>query len=145
MPDLEIVLSEIQFGLKDLKQVAKHTIKAAAGFTIWLLEGEVGAGKTTLVKAIAEELGVTETVSSPTFSIVNEYTAGSKPIYHFDFYRLKKEEEAYDIGVDEYLDSGNLCWIEWADKIPSLLPEKYFTIKLEVTDPHSRRIHYARH
>jgi tRNA threonylcarbamoyladenosine biosynthesis protein TsaE len=137
--------SIMRFGLLELPQVAKEVVRNGGDHTVWLLEGEMGAGKTTLLKAIASALGVKETVSSPTFSIVNEYALNGKPIYHFDFYRLKNEMEAYDIGVNEYFDSGNLCWVEWSEKIPTLLPKNYFKIKLEVTDPHTRTIHYVSH
>ena len=92
----------------------------------------MGAGKTTLIKAGCRELGVLNTVQSPTFSIVNEYlTDVGETIYHFDCYRLKNGTEAYDIGVEEYLDSVNLCLIEWPDKIAELLPDKF--IKISIT------------
>jgi tRNA threonylcarbamoyladenosine biosynthesis protein TsaE len=134
------------FGLSELENISKEILNVAGESKIWLIDGEMGAGKTTLVKAVAKELGIKQTVASPTFSIVNEYTdQKGKPIYHFDFYRLKNETEAYDIGVNEYFDSGNLCWVEWSEKIPTLLPKNYFRIVLEVNDPHTRTIHYARH
>lgn len=134
------------FGLNELKNISKEIVESAEGLTIWLLEGEMGAGKTTLVKAIAKELGIEETVASPTFSIVNEYKAdNNQPVYHFDFYRMKNETEAYDIGTNEYFESGNLCLVEWPEKIPSLIPDHYFKIKLEINDPQSRTIYYARH
>jgi tRNA threonylcarbamoyladenosine biosynthesis protein TsaE len=134
------------FHLKDLSIVSKETIAAGQGLSIWLLEGEMGAGKTTLVKAIGRELGIKETVASPTFSIVNEYqTADGQTIFHFDFYRLKNETEAYDIGVNEYFESGNLCIIEWPEKIPTLIPDHYLRIKLEINDSQSRTIQYARY
>ncbi len=117
----------------------------AKDLNIWLLEGEMGAGKTTFVKEIVKELGTTATVTSPTFSIVNEYELSNQYIYHFDFYRLKNEAEAYDIGVNEYFESGNLCLVEWPDKIPSLIPPHFFKIKFEINDPLTRTIHYVRH
>jgi tRNA threonylcarbamoyladenosine biosynthesis protein TsaE len=134
------------FSLIEIEGISKEIVKAAQGLNVWLLEGEMGAGKTTLVKEIAKELGIKETVSSPTFSIINEYKAESgKPVYHFDFYRMKNETEAYDIGTNEYFESGNLCLVEWPEKIPTLIPNHYFKIELEITDPQSRTIHYARH
>lgn len=96
-----------------------------------LFEGEMGAGKTTFIKAICHELGVTDYVSSPTFSIVNEYLTGSgQPVYHFDFYRINDEQEALNIGVFDYFDSGNLCLIEWPTKIPNLLPDHYLLVTI---------------
>lgn len=117
--------------LDELPQVAKKIIKFANSQTILLLNGEMGAGKTTLCKAICAELGVIDRVSSPTFAIVNQYlTKSQKTIYHFDFYRLKDETEALAIGIDEYFDSGCLCLIEWASKIPALIPENYLEITI---------------
>jgi tRNA threonylcarbamoyladenosine biosynthesis protein TsaE len=134
------------FGLQDLSNVSKDVIKSAEGLTVWLLTGEMGAGKTTLAKSICRELSVKEVVSSPTFSIINEYkTSQGKSIFHFDFYRLKSEVEAYDIGVNEYFESGNICLVEWAEKIPSLIPDHYFEITLQMSDPTSRAINYGRH
>jgi tRNA threonylcarbamoyladenosine biosynthesis protein TsaE len=134
------------FGLNELESVSKEIVKAAQGLSVWLLNGEMGAGKTTLAKAICRELTVKDMVSSPTFSIVNEYrTSSDQPVFHFDFYRLKNEEEAYDIGVHEYFETGNICLVEWSEKIPSLLPEHFLEIKLEVNDSQSRTIHYGRH
>jgi tRNA threonylcarbamoyladenosine biosynthesis protein TsaE len=107
--------------------------------SIVIFEGEMGAGKTTFIKAICKELGVTETVSSPTFSIVNEYeTTSGKRLYHFDFYRIEQEQEALDIGTLEYFDSGNLCLIEWPTKIPNLLPEHYLLVTITAT-PNGKR------
>ena len=94
----------------------------------------MGAGKTTLIKAICVALGVTDATSSPTFSIVNEYEGGDgKPVYHFDFYRLKKSSEAFDIGFPDYAASGNWCFIEWPEQIAEFLPDDVVEIKLQVT------------
>ena len=129
------------FTVDDLEIVVKDLIEAAGDRTVWLFNGEMGAGKTTLIKAICKSLGVHSVMTSPTFSIVNEYE-GRDVIYHFDCYRLKNEEEAYDIGVEEYLDSGRLCLIEWPEKIASLLPMERFEINLEIESNTQRRIHY---
>ena len=119
------------FDLEEISKVAGEVITICGDETVWLFDGEMGAGKTTLIKAVCQELGVLNTVQSPTFSIVNEYlTETGDIIYHFDCYRLKNRTEAYDIGVEEYLDSGNLCLIEWPDKIAELLPEKFITISI---------------
>ena len=134
------------YRLNELTDVAAELTRAAEGLTVWLVNGEMGAGKTTLVKAICKHILVKEVVSSPTFSIINEYrTEVGQPVFHFDFYRLKKETEAYDLGVNEYFDSGNLCLVEWSEKIPSLIPDHYLNIQIENIDSHIRSIHYARY
>lgn len=121
------------YKIEDLPTIAKQVIALAQNKTIWIFEGEMGVGKTTLIKAICRELGVQTSVQSPTFSIVNEYlTDIGKTIFHFDFYRLKNEVEALDFGIEEYFDSGNICLLEWAEKIESLLPEECFRIKIEL-------------
>lgn len=146
MGDVVFDVVKRTFGLTETEGISREIVKAAQGLDVWLLEGEMGAGKTTLIKAIARELGIKDTVASPTFSIVNEYRAtNDQPVYHFDFYRMKNETEAYDIGANEYFDSGNLCLVEWPEKIPSLIPDHYFKIKLEINDPQSRTIYYVRH
>jgi len=106
----------------------------------FLFYGEMGAGKTTFIKAFCAALGVEDTVSSPTFSIVNEYHYPQGIIYHFDFYRLKNQTEALDLGLEEYLDSGNYCLIEWPEKIPDLLPENYVHISLKVRPDQQRKL-----
>lgn len=133
------------FALDDIDGVAKDLLAASAGDTIWLFFGEMGAGKTTLIKAICRALGVHSPMTSPTFSIVNEYVADDgRVVYHFDFYRLKNEEEAYDIGVEEYLDSGRYCFVEWPERVPSILPEARFEVHIDIESPTLRRIHYEK-
>ena len=100
----------------------------------------MGAGKTTLIKSLGGCLGATENVTSPTFSIVNEYIGTGNKIYHFDFYRLKDQTEALDMGYEEYFYSDAYCFIEWPEKIPDLLPEHYISIKINVTGDNSRQI-----
>lgn len=117
--------------LSEIKKVAEEILKATEYRKIVLLNAEMGAGKTTLVKEIALILGVSENVSSPTFSIVNEYH-GNEVIYHFDFYRLEDEDEAYDFGIEEYFDSGNLCLLEWPEKISNLLPSEEECLKVDI-------------
>lgn len=126
--------------LNDLVIVAQSIIKHSSNKKIVLLNGEMGVGKTTLVKAIAKLLGVEENVSSPTFSIVNEYH-GNEVIFHFDFYRLEEEEEAYDFGIEEYFDSGNLCLLEWPEKISNLLPSSNLCLDVQITLKNNRRIY----
>jgi tRNA threonylcarbamoyladenosine biosynthesis protein TsaE len=146
MPDVVSANQGIAFSQSEISEVARKLIKDGNGLSVWALHGEMGAGKTTLVKALVAALGVNETTGSPTFSIVNEYRAANdKPIYHFDFYRIRNESEAFDIGTDEYFDSGNLCMVEWPEKIPSLLPANHFEIQLEIIDQQSRLIRYRKH
>jgi len=132
-------LKEIRFNsLADLPQLAGQLIKLAGKKKIFLFEAPMGAGKTTIIKAVCKELGATEHVTSPTFSIVNEYLGKDGPLYHFDFYRLKNEQEAYDLGYEEYFYSGNYCFVEWPQKITSLLPGDAFTIHIEIDKDQSR-------
>lgn len=126
--------------LNDLVIVAQSIIKHSSNKKIVLLNGEMGVGKTTLVKEIAKLLGVEENVSSPTFSIVNEYH-GNEVIFHFDFYRLEEEEEAYDFGIEEYFDSGNLCLLEWPEKISNLLPSSNLCLDVQITLKNNIRIY----
>lgn len=127
--------------LSELPEVAKKLIEFAENEKIWLFDGEMGAGKTTLIRALCEELKVLGNTQSPTFSIVNEYhTQNHQLIYHFDCYRLKDIYEALDIGIEEYLDSGNLCFIEWAEKIEPLLPEKHLKISILALDENRREL-----
>ena len=110
--------------LSELSKVAKELISLFGKSKVVLFYGHMGAGKTTFINVLCKELGIVGDTSSPTFSIVNEYLIESQEtIYHFDFYRLKSEMEAYDLGYEDYLYSGNLCLIEWPEKIASLLPE----------------------
>ena len=123
---------EIQFKLDEINQVAQKII-AQKPHKVILFHGEMGAGKTTLIKALSKTLGVADATSSPTFSLVNEYEADNGDlVYHFDVYRLNSEAEAYDMGIDEYLYSGEWCFIEWAEKIPSLIPSEHSTVTLKV-------------
>jgi tRNA threonylcarbamoyladenosine biosynthesis protein TsaE len=133
------VLLNIQ-SLSELPSAASAILNTADNHRIFLFYGDMGAGKTTLIKALCEKLGVVETVTSPTFSIVNEYRGKTEKIYHFDFYRLKNETEALDLGYEEYFYSGAYCFIEWPDKIHSLLPDHFISIKIEVTGDNSRQI-----
>ncbi|HQF28674.1 MAG TPA: tRNA (adenosine(37)-N6)-threonylcarbamoyltransferase complex ATPase subunit type 1 TsaE [Bacteroidia bacterium] len=108
--------------LEQLPEVAAELLQFASSQKIFCLHGEMGAGKTTFVKELSKTLGVSDEVQSPTFSIVNEYKAASgDPVFHFDFYRLKRLEEAYDIGYEDYVFSGHYCFIEWPEKVESLL------------------------
>lgn len=112
----------MNYTLVDISSIARHILNNAKS-NVLLFYGEMGVGKTTLIKEIVKELGVKDITSSPTFSIVNEYEGNNGKIYHFDFYRLESEDEAYDIGLEDYLYTDNLCLIEWPEKIKNLLPD----------------------
>lgn len=130
----------------DLAKIAAWIIEEGKDYNLWLFEGEMGAGKTTLIKAISKALAIVDTVSSPTFSLVHEYRdKQNETFYHFDFYRLNRESEAIEIGVDEYFSSGELCFVEWASKIPSLLPDRYLKITIQSIDANTRKIELTRH
>ena len=123
--------------VEQLSEVSDYLLSMRNEADIIAFYGAMGAGKTTLIKNLCHRMGVTDEVNSPTFAIVNEYvTDEGESVYHFDFYRIKKIEEAYDIGFENYFDSGNLCLIEWPEMIEPLMPEKYIRveIRLSVTD-----------
>ncbi len=131
---------EIIFPLAEIDAVAEK-ILAENPKKILLFNGSMGVGKTTLIKSLAQKLGVTDATSSPTFSLVNEYQINDNQyIYHFDVYRLKNEMEALDMGIDEYLYSGNWCFIEWPENIPNLIPEEHSTITIEQLPDGKRRL-----
>ena len=118
--------------LEDLPSVAKAILAEYPDERIFAFYGDLGAGKTTLIKAFCHSLGVGQDVTSPSFAIINEYDAGGIDlVYHFDFYRIKKLVEALDIGFEEYLDSDNYCFIEWPEKIEELLPDSYVYISVD--------------
>lgn len=125
---------EIRFtATGELDRVARQVLEACGEKRVLAFYGEMGAGKTTLIKVMCSALGVTGTTSSPTFSIVNEYESGNgEPVYHFDFYRVKKSAEAFDIGFPDYAASGHWCFIEWPERIEEFLPADVINIKLEV-------------
>ncbi|WP_343530804.1 tRNA (adenosine(37)-N6)-threonylcarbamoyltransferase complex ATPase subunit type 1 TsaE [Pedobacter sp.] len=130
--------------LEELPKVAQALLNYANDQNFFIFEGEMAAGKTTFIKAFCKALGVTDVVSSPTFSIVNEYESNHGPVYHFDFYRLKNLQEAYDIGYEEYFYSGNYCLVEWPSKVEELLPEGYIKIQITVTDNEQRLFEFSK-
>lgn len=136
-------MKQIQISsIDDLQKAAKEFISNIGSNKVFAFYGKMGAGKTTLIKAICEELEVTDTVASPTFAIVNEYRTkdNNEPIYHFDFYRIKQLSEVYDMGYEDYLYSGNLCFIEWPELIEELLPEGTMKVNIETTEEGERII-----
>lgn len=140
---MEAESSSLSYSVEELPEVASQLLKAAGSERIWLFDAAMGAGKTTLIKQLALHLKVQDNVSSPTFGIVNEYLDGQgKSIYHFDCYRLKDEEEALDIGIEEYFESGAYCWIEWPTQIEGLLPEHFFYIQINITSENTRQLTY---
>lgn len=118
--------------------IAKEILSDYPQTRIFCLYGNLGAGKTTFIQSLCKVLGVTEAVTSPTFSLVNEYEGNNCIIYHFDFYRIKSEEEAYDMGYEEYFYSDAYCFIEWGEKIPNLIPDEAVSISIEVGEKAKR-------
>ena len=119
--------------LDELPSVARQVIAYCKDEPIWLFNGRMGAGKTTLIKEIASQMGVEDLVSSPSYSMINEYVdKDGKAYYHFDFYRVEDPAEALDLGVEEYFYSGNYCWVEWAEKISSYIPDKFVQVDIDV-------------
>ncbi len=126
--------------LEDLPAAAAWLLQQANDKRVFIFKAPMGAGKTSFIKVICEQLGVADATSSPTFSIVNEYSSPHGPVYHFDFYRLKDEQEAYDLGYEEYFYSGDYCFIEWPEKIPNLIPEDAIEVSIQVDDQFRRHI-----
>ena len=125
---MKIIINDLQH----IHDAAKTFINNMPGGRVYAFYGKMGAGKTTCIKALCEELGVEDVITSPTFALVNEYTSGEgDPIYHFDFYRIKKLEEVYDMGYEDYFYSGNLCLLEWPELIESILPDD--AVKVTIT------------
>ncbi len=127
--------------LSGIRQAAKEFIAHIGDRKIFAFYGKMGVGKTTFISAVCEELGVSDVINSPTFAIVNEYLSGSgDPIYHFDFYRIKNIGEALDIGYYDYIDSDNLCFMEWPELIESILPDDTVKVTIEEEVDGSRKI-----
>ena len=122
------------YSLSDNQKIAKKILNLYENDRLFAFFGYLGAGKTTLIKAFCEILGVREAVSSPTFTLIHEYLADHESVYHFDFYRLKREEEAQELGIEEYFDSGSYCFVEWPEKIGEFLPNEHVQILLSQDD-----------
>ena len=128
--------------LAQIHNVAKQFIDNMGTGKVFAFYGKMGSGKTTFIKAVCEELGVTDVITSPTFAIVNEYQSEQtpKPIFHFDFYRIKKLEEVYDMGYEDYFYSGSLCFLEWPELIEEILPADVVKVKIEEQADGSRTV-----
>lgn len=124
--------------LPDLTKVATQLKDFAGTEKVFIFEGDMGAGKTTFIKTFCATLGVSDVVSSPTYSIVNEYESPKGPVFHFDFYRIKDIREAYDLGYEEYFYGGGICLIEWPERVEELLPENYIKVEINVVDENRR-------
>jgi len=131
---------QVSYQLSNLKEVAQKILDESQ-HKIIIFDAPMGAGKTTLIKELVKRLGVNDIANSPTFSIVNEYhTDANEIVYHFDLYRIEDEEEALDFGIEEYLFSGNWCFIEWPEKISNLLPDTYHSVEISIDDENTRTL-----
>ena len=126
--------------IENIHEAAREFIHQIGDARVFAFYGKMGAGKTTFIKAICEELGCQDVITSPTFAIVNEYSSDTTPIYHFDFYRIKKLEEVYDMGYEEYFYSGALCLIEWPELIEEILPDDAIRVNIIEQEDGSRTI-----
>jgi tRNA threonylcarbamoyladenosine biosynthesis protein TsaE len=130
--------------LADLPAVAQQLSDFAGDQKVFIFEGDMGAGKTTFIKNFCKHLGVDDVVSSPTYSIVNEYESPMGSVFHFDFYRIKDIREAYDLGYEEYFYGGGTCLIEWPERIEELLPENYVKVEINVLDENQRLFRFSK-
>lgn len=128
--------------LEEIHEAAKAFVAAMGDNTVFAFYGKMGAGKTTFIKAVCEELGVSDVITSPTFAIVNEYRSdvAGELIYHFDFYRIKKLDEVYDMGYEDYFYSGAVCFIEWPELIEELLPGNAIKVAIEEVEEGARKL-----
>ena len=139
---------EISISIDNIREAARQFISQMDGRTVFAFYGQMGAGKTTFIKAVCEEMGVSDVITSPTFAIVNEYSVepstlhpSPSTVYHFDFYRIHRLEEVYDMGYEEYFYSGSPCFIEWPELIEELLPPDAVRIAIEEQPDGTRRLH----
>ena len=131
----------MQYDLSEIDGAARYLLDQSAGARVWCFVGEMGAGKTTLIKALCRDLGVRDDMGSPTFAIVNAYADSSgQPVYHFDFYRIEDPVEVVQLGVEEYFDSGCYCFIEWPDRVIDFLPEEYLKINVKLVSDNRREL-----
>ncbi|MDN3586589.1 tRNA (adenosine(37)-N6)-threonylcarbamoyltransferase complex ATPase subunit type 1 TsaE [Pedobacter aquatilis] len=137
---MEITVNSIA----DLPKVAQQLLDFANEEKIFIFNGEMGAGKTTFIKVLCNALGVTDVVSSPTYSIVNEYVSQKGSVFHFDFYRIKNIQEAYDLGYEEYFYGGGICLIEWPERVEELLPEELIKVDIGIADDGQRTFIFSK-
>jgi len=131
---------KLNYQLSELKDIATKILSHLDSPKTLLFYGEIGVGKTTLIKELVKQLGVTETTSSPTFSLVNEYQGSHNTVFHFDFYRIEHEDEVYDIGIEDYFYQDAWCLVEWPEKIPNIIPENTTTIKVHKNSNETRTL-----
>jgi len=132
---------EVNFKLEEIKNAAEKLVNTAAGHKVLAFHGEMGAGKTTFIHALCEVMGVTDAISSPTFSIINQYkTAKGETVYHMDLYRIKDEAEAINAGVEDCLYSGHTCLVEWPEKTPGIFPDDTLHIAITYVDDNTRKL-----
>lgn len=130
---------EITYSLSEIDTIARQILPLLSSKVV-IFEGSMGMGKTTLIKSLVKALAIDDVTGSPTFGLVNHYESDDNIVYHFDFYRIEHEEEAFDIGFEEYLYSGAWCFIEWAERVSSYLPERYTTIEIQWIDTDKRKL-----
>lgn len=134
-------MKEIKFDISALAEAAKEFINNIGDNRIFLFNGEMGAGKTTFISEVCRQLGASDDVGSPTFSLVNEYADSyGNPIYHFDLYRIESPREAFEMGAEEYFSSGELCFVEWPDRLGSYLPEDSVRVEIKVNSDGTRSL-----
>ncbi len=136
----------MRYELSEIDQAADKLLQDWEKFSVWCFKGEMGAGKTTLIRSVCKSLKIHEGVSSPSFAIINEYQSeDGLDVYHFDFYRLEDEKEAANAGVIEYFDSGEFCLIEWPEKVEGLLPDQYLEINIKLVGQNQRELRITPH
>ena len=133
------MIKEIDYSIEEIKETAKTILSLNPSAKIFIFNGKMGSGKTTLIKAIVKELGYKGAVNSPTFSLINEYFNGTK-IYHFDFYRIKNTSELLDLGIEEYISSNNWCFIEWPNLIVKMLPDEFIEVNIDPISDNKRKL-----
>ena len=134
---------EVNFALEQIKEAADKILADTANYKVFAFQGEMGAGKTTLIHALCEAMGVKDVITSPTFSIINQYkTNDGQTVYHMDLYRIKDENEAINAGIEDCLYSGNICFVEWPEKAPGIFPDNTLHIKITSVDDNTRKLKF---